>query len=138
MASPSTQPQQLHRQLGLGSAVALNMLDMVGIGPFVTLPLVVAAMGGPQALLGWILGAAIALCDGLVWAELGAMMHHAGGYYAFLREIYGPVRGGRLASFLYIWKLFCSAPLSVASGCIVLAQYAGIIYPALHNPVAAS
>jgi amino acid transporter len=137
MASP-TQPQQLHRQLGLGSAVALNMLDMVGIGPFVTLPLVVAAMGGPQALLGWILGAAIALCDGLVWAELGAMMPHAGGSYAFLREIYGSERGGRLASFLYIWQLCCSAPLSVASGCIGLAQYAGFIYPALHDPVAAS
>jgi amino acid transporter len=138
MQPSSTQPQQLHRQLGLGSAVALNMLDMVGIGPFVTLPLVVAAMGGPQALLGWILGAAIALCDGLVWAELGAMMPHAGGSYAFLREIYGPESGGRLASFLYIWQLCCSAPLSVASGCIGLAQYAGFIDPSLHNPVAAS
>jgi len=114
------------------------MLDMVGIGPFVTLPLVVAAMGGPQAFLGWMLGAAIALCDGLVWAELGAMMPQAGGSYAFLREIYGPERGGRLASFLYVWQLCCSAPLSVASGCIGLAQYAGYLYPALHAPVAAS
>ncbi|HXB61568.1 MAG TPA: APC family permease [Acidobacteriaceae bacterium] len=139
MAQPSSSPpRQLHRQLGLGSAIALNMLDMVGIGPFVTLPLVVAALGGPQAFLGWILGAAIALCDGLVWAELGAMMPQAGGSYAFLREIYGPDRGGRLASFLYVWQLCCSAPLSVASGCIGLAQYAGFLYPALGHSVAES
>jgi len=137
--TPAAQPpQSLHRQLGLGSAVSLNMLDMVGIGPFVTLPLVVAAMGGPQAFLGWILGAAIALCDGLVWAELGAMMPQAGGSYAFLREIYGPQRGGRLASFLYVWQLCCSAPLSVASGCIGLAQYAAYLFPRLHAPVASS
>jgi len=138
MSQSPPSPPQLHRQLGLGSAVALNMLDMVGIGPFVTLPLVVAAMGGPQAFLGWMLGAAIALCDGLVWAELGAMMPEAGGSYAFLREIYGPSSGGRLASFLYAWQLCCSAPLSVASGCIGLAQYAGFLFPALRNPVAVS
>jgi len=138
MATPSTPQQTLHRQLGLGSAVSLNMLDMVGIGPFVTLPLVVAAMGGPQAFLGWILGAAIALCDGLVWAELGATMPQAGGSYAFLREIYGPERGGRLASFLYVWQLCCSAPLSIASGCIGLAQYAAFLFPRLHAPLAAA
>jgi len=140
MPLPSSAPPQptLHRQLGLGSAVSLNMLDMVGIGPFVTLPLVVAAMGGPQAFLGWMLGAAIALCDGLVWAELGAMMPQAGGSYAFLREIYGPERGGRLASFLFVWQLCCSAPLSIASGCIGLAQYAAFLFPRLHSPLASS
>ena len=71
--SPSDSPQ-LIRGMGLGSAVALNMLDMIGVGPFITLPLVVVAMHGPQALLGWILGAALAVCDGLVCAELGASM----------------------------------------------------------------
>jgi len=127
----------LTRQIGLGSAVALNMLSMVGIGPFVTLPLVVAAMGGPQAFLGWILGAMIAVCDGLVWAELGAMMPEAGGSYAFLREIYGEQSGGRLASFLYTWQLCFSAPLAIASGCIGMAQYAAYLWPALHNGIAA-
>jgi len=128
----------LTRQVGLGSAVALNMLDMVGIGPFVTLPLVVAAMGGPQSLLGWVLGAAIAICDGLVWAELGAMMPRAGGSYAFLRDIYGPASGGRLASFLYTWQLCFSAPLAVASGCIGLAQYAAFLWPRLQGGVTAT
>jgi len=129
---------KLTREVSLGSAIALNMLNMVGVGPFVTLPLVVAAMGGPQAFLGWILGALIAACDGLVWAELGATMPRAGGSYAFLSEIYGKERGGRLASFLYVWQLCFSAPLAVASGCIGMAQYAGYLWPALHHGIAAS
>ena len=73
--------QKLIRGLGLGSATALNMIDMIGVGPFITMPLVVAAMGGPQALLGWIVGALLAICDGLVWAELGAAMPGSGGSY---------------------------------------------------------
>lgn len=126
---------QLKRQVGLGNAVSLNMMNMIGVGPFITLPLVVAAMGGPQAMLGWILGALIAVCDGLVWAELGAAMPEAGGSYAFLREIYGRNGAGRWASFLYIWQLGFSAPLSIASGCIGLAQYAAYLWPSLANSV---
>ncbi len=124
-------PSQLKRQLGLGNAVSLNMMNMIGVGPFITLPLVVVAMGGPQAMLGWILGALIAVCDGLVWAELGAAMPEAGGSYTFLREIYGREGAGRWASFLYIWQLGFSAPLSIASGCIGLAQYAAYLWPSL-------
>ena len=66
------------------------MIDMIGVGPFITIPLIVSAMGGPQAMLGWILGAVFAMCDGLVWAELGAAMPGSGGSYHYLREIYGP------------------------------------------------
>jgi len=128
-------PSQLKRQLSLGNAVSLNMMNMIGVGPFITLPLVVVAMGGPQAMLGWILGALIAVCDGLVWAELGAAMPEAGGSYTFLREIYGREGPGRWASFLYIWQLGFSAPLSIASGCIGLAQYAAYLWPSLGNPV---
>lgn len=125
----------LERRLGLGSAVSLNMMNMIGVGPFITLPLVVAAMGGPQATLGWLLGALVALCDGLVWAELGAAMPEAGGSYAFLREMYGRNGAGRWISFLYIWQLGFSAPLSIASGCIGLAQYAAYLWPALNVSV---
>ena len=117
--------------MGLGSAVALNMLDMIGVGPFITLPLVVAAMHGPQALLGWILGAALAVCDGLVCAELGASMPKAGGPYEYLKQIYGTKGPGRMVSFLFIWQLTFSAPLSIASGCIGLAAYAGYLWPNL-------
>jgi len=85
--------------MGLWSATSLNMLDMIGVGPFITIPLIISAMGGPQAMLGWILGAGFAICDGLIWAELGAAMPGSGGSYRYLKEIYGPNRLGRLISF---------------------------------------
>jgi basic amino acid/polyamine antiporter, APA family len=117
--------------MGLGSATSLNMLDMIGVGPFITMPLIVTAMGGPQAMLGWILGAGFAICDGLVWAELGAAMPGSGGSYRYLKEIYGPKSLGKLISFLFIWQLSFSAPLSIASGCIGVAEYAGYFWPNL-------
>jgi amino acid transporter len=132
-ASPLS--RALTRQVSFGSALSLNMMNMIGVGPFITLPLVVIAMGGPQAMLGWVMGGFIAICDGLVWAELGAMMPQAGGSYAYLRDIYGRDSWGRLASFLYVWQLGFSAPLSIASGCIGLAQYAAYLWPSLGNSV---
>ena len=129
--SPQAGSSKLIRGIGLGTATALNMIDMIGVGPFITMSLVVAAMGGPQALLGWVLGALLAICDGLVWAELGAAMPHAGGSYVYLREIYGPRRLGKLVSFLFIWQLSFSAPLSIASGAIGFAKYTAYIFPSL-------
>src|SRR6476620_2967908 len=122
---------ELIRGVGLGSATALSMIDMIGVGPFITIPLMVSAVGGPQAMLGWIVGAIFAMCDGLVWAELGAAMPGSGGSYRYLSEIYGPKKLGRLISFLFIWQLTFSAPLSIASGSIGLAQYATYIFPGL-------
>ncbi|MGB0041560.1 MAG: amino acid permease, partial [Terriglobales bacterium] len=129
--SPTT--PQLVRGIGLGSATALNMIDMIGVGPFITIPLIITAMGGPQAMLGWILGALLAVCDGLVWAELGAAMPGSGGSYRYLKEIYGPQKLGRLISFLFIWQLSFSAPLSIASGAIGLSQYAAFFWPHLER-----
>ncbi len=128
--NPARSPE-LIRGVGLASATTLNMIDMIGVGPFITIPLIVTAAGGPQAMLGWIAGAVLALCDGLVWAELGAAMPGAGGSYRYLKEIYGPQTLGRLLSFLFIWQLSFSAPLSIASGCIGLAHYAGFLWPGL-------
>jgi len=122
---------QLIRGVGLWGATTLNMIDMIGVGPFITIPLIVAAMGGPQAMLGWILGAVLVTCDGLVWAELGAALPGSGGSYRYLAEIYGPRKLGRLISFLFIWQLTFSAPLSIASGSIGLAQYATYIFPGM-------
>jgi basic amino acid/polyamine antiporter, APA family len=129
--------QGLIRGMGLGSATALNMIDMIGVGPFITMPLVLSAMGGPQALLGWVAGALLAVCDGLVSAELGAALPHSGGPYRYLREIYGPQKWGRLLSFLFIWQLSFSAPLSIATGCIGLAGYAAYYWPGLETVYAA-
>jgi APA family basic amino acid/polyamine antiporter len=136
-ADQHTESRPLIRGIGLGTATALNMIDMIGVGPFITMPLVVAAMGGPQALLGWIIGALLAICDGLVWAELGAAMPGSGGSYVYLREIYGPRRLGKLVSFLFIWQLSFSAPLSIASGAIGFAKYTAYLFPGLEFQYAA-
>src|SRR5262245_62849006 len=125
------QPVELIRGISLPGAVSLNMIAMIGVGPFITIPLIVAAMGGPQAMLGWIFGALLVICDGLVWAELGAALPASGGSYRYLKTIYDPGRLGKLMAFLFIWQLTFSAPLSIASGCIGLAQYAGFIVPSL-------
>src|ERR1700720_2701434 len=114
---------QLRRGLSTGSALGLNIIDMVGVGPFVTLPLIVGVMGGPQAILGWLMGALLSLCDGLIWSELGTAYPEAGGSYAYLKHLYGERTWGRAFSFLYAWQVLISAPLSIASGCIGFAQY---------------
>jgi basic amino acid/polyamine antiporter, APA family len=136
MSSPSQNGSgspDLIRGMGLQSATALNMIDMIGVGPFITMPLLIGAMGGPQAMLGWVVGGLFAVCDGLVWAELGAAMPGSGGSYRYLREIYGPQKLGRLISFLFIWQLSFSAPLSIATGCIGLAGYAAYYWPGLET-----
>ncbi|RSK37405.1 APC family permease [Hymenobacter metallilatus] len=124
--APDTAP--LRRRLGLVQATALNMIDMVGIGPFVTLPLVMGFMG-PNFLLAWVVGAALSLVDGLIWSELGATYPEAGGSYRFLKLAYGEHTWGRLVSFLYVWQTLVQAPLVVASGAIGFAQYVGYLVP---------
>jgi len=131
-SAPGRATQQdpgLVRGLGLKEAVALNMIDMIGIGPFVVSPLVIRAMGGPQALLAWTAGAVLALLDGFVWSELGAALPRAGGSYVFLREAYGPQKWGRLMSFLFVWQTLIQAPLVIASGAIGFSQYATYLHP---------
>jgi len=119
----------LVRGLGLKEATALNMIDMVGIGPFVTIPFIIKAMNGPQCMIAWVLGAILALCDGFVWSELGAAMPEAGGSYVFLRELYGKNKWGSLMSFLFIWQTVIQAPLVIASGAIAFSQYLGYLFP---------
>lgn len=120
---------RLERGLGLKEATALNMIDMIGIGPFIVLPIVIQEMNGPQCLLAWVLGAVLALVDGAIWAELGAAMPAAGGSYVFLKEIYGPKSWGRLFSFLLIWQTIFQAPLVIASGSIGFSQYFTFLHP---------
>ena len=123
----------LERRIGLRSAVLFNMLEMIGVGPFITLPLVIAAAGFKLSVGAWVLGAAIAVADGLVWAELGAAFPRAGGSYAFLREIYGAQGAGNWLSFLFVWQLSFSAPLSIASGCIGLSSFLAWFWPGLDS-----
>src|SRR6185312_5250090 len=127
---PTGQPHLL-RRFGLLQATALNMTNMIGIGPFITIPLLMSALngGGPQAMLGWVVAVVIAMADGLVWSELGAAMPGSGGSYIYLREAYGRETFGRLMAFLFIWQFILSGLLDLASGFIGFAGYTGYVWP---------
>jgi amino acid transporter len=119
------------RRFGVLHATALNMNNMIGIGPFITIPLLLTALGGPQAMLGWLGALVIVICDGMVWSEFGAAMPGPGGSFGYLREAFGPQRFGRLMGFLFVWQFILSGPLEIASGYIGFAQYLGYIWQGL-------
>src|SRR5438477_4995517 len=127
---PSERPQLL-RRFGLLQATALNMSNIIGIGPFITIPALMSALngGGPQAMLGWIVALIIALSDGMVWSELGAAMPGSGGSYVYLRQAFGRETFGRLMAFPFIWQFILSGPLEIASGYIGFAKYFGYLWP---------
>ena len=126
-------PPHLIRRFGLLQATALNMSNMIGIGPFITIPALMSSLngGGPQAMLGWIVGLLIAIPDGMVWSELGAAMPGSGGSYVYLREGFGRQTFGRFVAFLFIWQFILSGPLEIASGYIGFAHYARYLIPTL-------
>src|SRR5438874_1889071 len=107
------------------------MNNMIGIGPFITIPLLLTALGGPQAMIGWLAALVIVVCDGMVWSELGAAMPGPGGSFGYLREAFGPQQLGRLMGFLFVWQFILSGPLEIASGYIGFAQYLGYIWHGL-------
>src|SRR4051794_29599607 len=127
---PAEEPQ-LTRRFTLLPATALNMTNMMGAGPFITIPLLMSAMGGPQAMLGWIVALIIVIGDGMVWSELGAAMPGSGGSFHYLREAFGRERFGRLMAFLFVWQFVLSGPLEIASGYIGFADYASYIWKGL-------
>jgi amino acid transporter len=129
----------LVRRFGLLQSTALNMSNMIGIGPFITIPALMSTMGGgPQAMLGWLLAVVIVIPDGMVWSELGAAMPGSGGSYLYLRQGFGRHTWGRLMAFLFIWQFILSGPLEIASGYIGFTQYAGYILPAMNKPIVGS
>lgn len=110
------------------------MTNMIGVGPFITIPLLMSALGGPQAILGWIVALVIVICDGMVWSELGAAMPGSGGSFHYLREAFGREKLGRLMAFLFVWQFVLSGPLEIASGYIGFADYASYIWKGLTRP----
>jgi fructoselysine transporter len=128
-----TQVQQqphLRRRIGLVQATAINMAQMCGVGPFITIPAMVVAFGGPQAIMGWVFGALLALCDGLVWAELGAAMPGSGGTYVYLREAF-QYRTGRLMPFLFVWTAILFIPLIMSTGVYGFVSYLKYLWPGM-------
>jgi len=133
VSSGGSDAPHLVRALGLVQSTALNVANMVGIGPFITIPLFLQTMHGPQALVGWLIAALLVLCDGLVWSELGAALPGSGGTYHYLREIFGRYRFGRLMPFLFIWQFFFSGALEMASGYLGAANYLAFAVPQLEE-----
>lgn len=123
MVSPAP---KLQRSLGLFQSSVLNMIDMVGIGPFVTLPMVIGLIGG-QFLYAWMAGALLSFVDAMIWSELGAAYPLAGGSYNFLKEAYGKNGFGKMISFLYVWQTVIQAPLVAASAAIGFSKYMGYL-----------
>ena len=119
----------LERRLGLIQATAINMIDMVGIGPFITLPMVIGMMNGPWFLYAWIAGAILSFIDATIWSELGTAFPRAGGSYNFLKEAYGTNGAGRMMSFLFVWQTMIQAPLVIASAAIGFASYFSYLVP---------
>src|SRR5882672_610915 len=117
--------------MGFAAAATTNIIAMIGAGPFLTIPLLLQAMHGPQAMIGWLVGAVIAVADGLVWAELGAALPRSGGGYQYLLESYGSHGIGRLLSFLFLWQTVAGMPLVMASGATGFAHYASFFFPAM-------
>jgi amino acid transporter len=132
----SSHAPQLVRRLGLLQATALNMSNMIGVGPFITIPLLMTGLGGPQALLGWLVALVIVAADGLVWSELGAALPGSGGTYQYLRTAYGPATWGRLMAFLFIWQFILSGPLEIASGYIGFANYVRYVWRDMSSTMA--
>jgi amino acid transporter len=131
MGTKGEEPAGLVRRFGLLQATALNMTNMIGVGPFITIPALMSAMHGPQAMLGWLVALIIALADGLVWSELGAALPGSGGSYLYLREGFGRETFGKLMTFLFIWQFLLSGPLEIASGYIGFKQYVGYLWPGM-------
>jgi amino acid transporter len=124
------QQPHLRRRIGVTQATAINMSQMCGIGPFITIPAMVVAFGGPQAILGWVFGAVLALADGLVWAELGAAMPGSGGTYVYLREAF-QYRTGRLMPFLFVWTAILFIPLIMSTGVYGFVSYLRYLWPSM-------
>ncbi|MGD0304987.1 MAG: amino acid permease [Candidatus Acidiferrales bacterium] len=126
-------PERMPRRLGLLNAISINMSNMVGTGPFITVPAILATMGGPQALLAWGVGAMLAIADGLVFAELGAAIPASGGSYIFLRETLGRQKWGRMLAWVFVWQFLFSGTLEIATSSIGMAEYFGFLWPGLLN-----
>src|SRR5262245_12170877 len=121
----------LLRRFGLLQATALNMTNMIGIGPFITIPLLMTTLLGPQSMLGWLMALLVVIPNGMIWSELGASLPGSGCSYLYLREGFGAAKWGRLMAFLFIWQFILSGPLEIASGYIGFARYVGYLWPGL-------
>src|SRR5262245_35493790 len=117
-----------HRELGLFDATMLVAGAMIGSGIFIVSADISRDVGSSGWLLGvWVLTGIITLMGALSYAELAAMMPHAGGQYVYLREAYSPLWG-----FLYGWTVFLVVQTGlIAAVSVAFAKFLGVLMPAL-------
>src|SRR5512140_3538540 len=118
----------LLRQLGIVSATALVISNMVGTGVFTTTGFLAGDLGSPRlVLLIWIAGALFALAGAFCYSELGINFPSSGGEYVYLTRAYGPTWG-----FMTGWVSFFagfSAPIAAAA--LAFSDYLGYFFPAV-------
>src|SRR3989442_10807580 len=130
MPSPELATQQRHtgllRQLGLVSATALVVSNMVGAGIFGTTGFMASALGDAKLILvAWFVGALFAFAGALSYSELGINFPSSGGEYVYLTQAYGPAWG-----FMTGWVSFFagfSAPIATAA--LIFSNYVGSFFP---------
>jgi APA family basic amino acid/polyamine antiporter len=115
-------PGQLKRQLGLRTATALIVGEVIAVGIFLTPAGMAKSLGSPILLLTvWLVMGAMALCGALCYGELAARFPEAGGLYVYLREAFG-----RPVAFMYGWMaLLVMDPGLTAALAVGLASYVG-------------
>jgi APA family basic amino acid/polyamine antiporter len=113
---------ELRRQIGVRTAAALVVGEVIAVGIFLTPAGMAKALGSPMWLLVvWLTMGAMALCGALCYGELSARYPEAGGGYVYLREAYGPA-----VAFMYGWMAFLVMdPGLTAALAVGLATYAG-------------
>ena len=116
--------EPMRRELGLISATALVVGEVIAVGIFLTPAQMLKSLGSPAlVLLVWVVMGAMALSGALCYGELAARLPQAGGGYVFLREAYG-----RRVAFLYGWKCFLVMdPGITAALAIGMATYVGAL-----------
>ena len=113
---------ELKRQIGIRTAAALVVGEVIAVGIFLTPAGMAKDLGSPMWLLiVWLVMGAMALCGALCYGELAARYPEAGGGYVYLREAYGPA-----VAFMYGWMAFLvmDPGLTALLG-VGLATYAG-------------
>jgi basic amino acid/polyamine antiporter, APA family len=128
ISTDKVRPGALLRQLGLVSATALVVSNMIGTGIFTTTGFMVGDLGDARiVLLVWLVGALFALCGALSYSELGVNFPSSGGEYVYLTRAFGAAWG-----FMSGWiSFFAGFSAPIAAAALAFSDYAGYFRPAL-------
>jgi APA family basic amino acid/polyamine antiporter len=130
MEPPGRASGDLKRQLGFFDVAALHVGAILGSGIFVAPAAIAAAAASPASAAAlWLVGGLVAACGASIYAECGSRLPHAGGFYVYYREVYGPAM-----AFVGGWAaLMVTYPASAAAIALVFGHYIGQVLPPLQG-----